>query len=157
MAKASRCTVTSSPALRILLVDDDADLRRLLAAILGRDGFDVEEACDGEEALALFAHADHDDAASVADVIVTDIWMPRCCGLTMLARLRERGVTTPVVVLSAHVDGETKARAQSLHASALLAKPFDAGDLRRTVRRIAQVRAPVDAAARMRARAPLAG
>jgi two-component system response regulator AtoC len=147
--------VSSSHALRILLVDDDADLRRLLAAILGRDGFDVEEACDGEEALALFAEAEDADAASVADVILTDICMPRCCGLTMLARLRERGVTTPVVVLSAHVDGETKARAQSLRASALLAKPFDAGDLRRTVRRLAQVGAPVDAAGPTRPRAPL--
>ena len=147
--------MASSHAPRVLLVDDDADLRRLLAAILGRDGFDVEEACDGEEALALFAEAGGADAASIASVIVTDIWMPRCCGFTMLARLRERGVTTPVVVLSAHVDGETKARAQSLRASALLAKPFDACDLRRTVRRLAQVGAPVDAAAPARPRAPL--
>jgi two-component system response regulator AtoC len=147
--------VPSSQPLRILLVDDDADLRRLLAAILGRDGFDVDEASDGEEALAMFEGAEDADAASVADVIVTDIWMPRCCGLTMLERLRERGVTTPVVVLSAHVDGETKARAQSLHASALLAKPFDAADLRRTVRRVAQLGAPVDAAGSTRPRAPL--
>jgi two-component system response regulator AtoC len=152
--------VASSHAPRVLLVDDDADLRRLLAAILGRDGFDVEEASDGEEALALLVDPIADHTAFEADVIVTDIWMPRCSGFTMLERLRGRGVTTPVVVLSAHVDGETKARAQSLHASALLAKPFDSSDLRRTVRRLAQVGEPVGAPAAStraaRARAGLA-
>jgi two-component system response regulator AtoC len=135
-------------APRVLLVDDDPDLRRLLAAILGRDGFEVDEACDGEEVLALYESPRAGrggepggavDTAAVADVIVTDIWMPRCTGLTMLERLRARGVTTPVVVLSAHVDGETKLRAQSLRASALLSKPFDAADLRQTVRRLAHV------------------
>jgi two-component system response regulator AtoC len=124
-------SATQSPS-RVLLVDDDPDLRMLLASVLEREGFDVVEAGDGEEALAIF-----DARGEEVDLIVTDIWMPRCSGLAMLEALRGRGVDVPVVVVSAHVDGETKARAQSLRAAAFLAQPFRTSDVRRVVTRVA--------------------
>ncbi len=140
---------------RIVLVDDDADLRHLVASILERDGYDVVEAADGEEVIAMFESAH--EGQPVVDLIITDIWMPRCTGLTMLAVLRERGHATPAIVLTAHVDHETKSRAQVLRVEALMGKPFSATELRRHVRRLtcaAEVREPAVANAALTFRSP---
>jgi len=78
---------------RLLLVDDDPDIRTLLSRRLRRSGYLVEEACDGKEALALVEKA-------VPDVVVTDMTMPNLDGLGLLQALRVSHPELPVIVLT---------------------------------------------------------
>jgi CheY-like chemotaxis protein len=67
------------------------------------------------------------------DLIVSDVRMPGCTGLEVLARLRQRGLECPVLLLSAFADAETHAEARRLGARALLDKPVDLDVLRAAV------------------------
>ena len=80
---------------RVLVVDDDAEIRTLLSRHLRRLGYTVEEAGDGEEALALVGKV-------VPDVVVTDMAMPCLDGLGLLQGLRTRDPDLPVIVLTGH-------------------------------------------------------
>lgn len=111
--------------LRILIADDDADMRALLRAALAADGHEVTEAANGREAL--------DEILRPLDLIVTDVRMPGVNGLSLLAGLRACGCTTPVIVISAY-DGERLRReAKRIGANAVFAKPFEVDDLRTAV------------------------
>lgn len=80
---------------RILLVDDEPEIRRLLSRHLQRLGYTVQEAVDGEEAAAAAA-------MEIPDVVITDMSMPRLGGLELLERLRSMDPSLPVIVLTAH-------------------------------------------------------
>lgn len=80
---------------RILLVDDDAEIRALLTRHLTRLGYTVQETEDGEEAVALVNKA-------VPDVVVTDMSMPRLDGLGLLQALRSKDPELPVIVITGH-------------------------------------------------------
>ncbi|MBI2902138.1 MAG: response regulator [Candidatus Methylomirabilis oxyfera] len=80
---------------RILVVDDDPEVRTLLSRRLRRAGYVVEEAGDGMDALGLVDKA-------VPDVVVTDMAMPRPDGLGLLKELRSRDPELPVIVLTGH-------------------------------------------------------
>src|SRR5574337_2217785 len=80
---------------RILIVDDKPDIRRLIARHLGRLGYTVREAGDGEEAVALAK-------AEIPDVVVTDMAMPGLDGLGLLEQLRSVDPGLPVIVLTGH-------------------------------------------------------
>jgi two-component system chemotaxis response regulator CheY len=102
---------------RILIVDDDADIRLTLTDCLEFDGYEVAQACDGLAALQAL------EAAPLPDVILLDLMMPRMDGREFLSRLRAdarfRGV--PVIVMTA----AAPVPAASLGADAFLRKPFD--------------------------------
>jgi len=78
---------------RVLLVDDDTDMRDSLAEVLADQGFDTAVASDGQEALDMLD-------ARAADAIVTDLIMPRMDGFELLRTLRARGRITPAIVLT---------------------------------------------------------
>lgn len=80
---------------RILLVDDEPEIRRVLSRHLQRLGYTVQEAADGEEAAAAAA-------MEIPDVVITDMSMPRLGGLELLERLRSMDPSLPVIVLTAH-------------------------------------------------------
>ncbi|MDD5558481.1 response regulator [Candidatus Methylomirabilis sp.] len=80
---------------RVLLVDDEPDIRRLLSRYLGRLGYIVQEAADGEAAVALVK-------AAIPDVVITDMAMPRLDGLGLLEQLRRLDPGLPVIVLTGH-------------------------------------------------------
>lgn len=103
---------------RILVVDDEAELRRLLAWILTDFGHDVETAADGEEALARLPHAPG------PDLVILDILMPRVDGWAVLRALRELPLQPPVLVLTGLVDYPTFLRAVREGAAAFMVKPF---------------------------------
>lgn len=114
---------------RVLLAEDDPDIRSLLAWAMRDDGFEVVEAEDGEQVLARLEAARGtaaDDA--LPDVIVTDLRMPHVSGLEVLERLRHDGLGVPVVVVTAHGDALTVRRAERLGAAAVLHKPVDLDD-----------------------------
>src|SRR5450755_2918720 len=85
--------VPDGPPIRVLVVDDEDDQRQLLADIVSSMGFAVETARDGQEAMEA-------QAKSPADVIVTDLMMPRMDGFGLLRGLQALGDSTPTIVLT---------------------------------------------------------
>jgi DNA-binding response OmpR family regulator len=101
--------------LTVLVVDDDPGVLQLVAIALSSDGFKVTKATNGEEALKQAAE-------TTPDAIVLDLEMPVMDGRACYRALRERGLTAPVLILSAH--GARKARSE-LGAEDAVEKPFD--------------------------------
>jgi CheY-like chemotaxis protein len=114
---------------RILVVDDEAELRRLLAWILTDLGHDVETAADG--ALAL-----QNVAARLPDLIILDILMPHVDGWGVLAALHKMEAPPPVLVLTGLVEYPAFVQAVREGASAFLVKPFRFQDLVSTCQRM---------------------
>ena len=103
---------------RILVVDDREDLCWLLAERLAREGFRVEAARSGREALALVEQ-------EPPDLIILDLRLPGMDGLETLRRIRERGGTAKVVVLTAYGTAQQAREAMALGVREFLGKPFD--------------------------------
>jgi two-component system, response regulator, stage 0 sporulation protein F len=117
---------------RVLLADDDPDLRMLLSAALTKDGYQVIEALDGVDLLDKLQDA-LSIPISMPDVIVMDVIMPGYSGLGVLTALRRANWFTPVIVISAINDASIRQRAKDLGATAFFKKPFDVDDLRTAV------------------------
>ena len=105
-------------AHRILVVDDEAKMRRVLEMSLRNLGLEVVQVGVGAEALACF-----DDAAF--DVVLTDLMMPRMDGLQLLRGLRERGEEETVIVLTDYGTIETAVEAMKLGAADYIIRPFE--------------------------------
>lgn len=116
---------------RILLVEDDNDIVRLLTRHLRREGFEVVHAPDGEEALAIFP-------TSGASMVISDVEMPRLDGLGFLRGLREHpaGRHIPVMMLTAMGDENYVVRAFELGADDYVLKPFSAREVTARIRRM---------------------
>jgi two-component system nitrogen regulation response regulator NtrX len=116
-------------ASRILVVDDEADIRGLLKEILSEEGYEVEVAADATQARS-------SRATQVPDLVLLDIWMPDTDGITLL---REWSVTDgydcPVVMMSGHGTVETAVEATRLGAFDFVEKPLSLTKLLRTVER----------------------
>src|SRR5438477_9478965 len=108
---------------RVLVVDDEQSLRKVLAATLQREGYEVTVCSNGEEAIAAL---DRDGA----DVVVTDLVMPRMDGLTLLRKVVARHPDVPVIVVTAHGRIDSAVEAMKAGAFDFLAKPFDHADLK---------------------------
>lgn len=122
-------TVTETrhwPAARVLVAEDDDELRWLITRTLRKSGFDVIEANDGT---ALLDRAGEtllkDHTLSSVDLIVSDIRMPGWSGLDVLAGLNHAGVRIPMVLITAFGDDDTHDKATRLGAVAVVDKPFD--------------------------------
>lgn len=118
---------------RILLAEDDTELRQLLCSVLRRDGFEVLEARDGSELLALIGRQIASRGQQGFNLIVSDIRMPGFTGLSILAGLRRADWPTPVMLITAFGDSQTHREAQRLGAAAVFDKPFDVDDFRTAV------------------------
>ena len=115
---------------RVLLAEDDDDMRSLVADCLREDGCDVVEASDGGRMLVRLARAySSPDAANPYELVVADIRMPVCTGLQILESLRRASWRTPAILMTAFGDEQTRAHADALGAVIFL-KPFDLDDLR---------------------------
>ncbi len=113
---------------QVLLVDDEANIRRMLAALLREEGFTVAEASNGNAALLVVDEAD-------PDVVLLDLLMPPGPdGLETLSRLRERGRTTPVIMMSGKAQLTDAVRAVKLGAFQFLEKPLAPESVLVTVR-----------------------
>jgi CheY-like chemotaxis protein len=121
---------------RVLVAEDDPEMRRLLATVLPRWGFDVTLAHDGDELtdqVRRFLHGSNDERAHAPDLIISDVRMPGHSGLSVLEYLRSNDASTPFVVITAFGDASTHAEATRLGAARVLDKPFDLNHLRATV------------------------
>ncbi len=107
---------------RILLVEDDATVREVVASYLERAGYDVDQAADGETGLALAG-------ARLPDLVVLDLMLPRIGGLEVLRTLRTRRGDLPVVMLTARGDEEDRILGLEVGADDYVTKPFSAREL----------------------------
>jgi two-component system nitrogen regulation response regulator NtrX len=113
---------------QVLLVDDEANIRRMLAALLRSEGFTVSEAPNGNAALLLLDEAD-------PDVVLLDLMMPPGPdGLETLTRIRERGRSAPVIMMSGKAQLTDAVRAVKLGAFQFLEKPLSPEGVLVTVR-----------------------
>jgi two-component system KDP operon response regulator KdpE len=113
--------MTSPRPPRILVVDDEPQIRRFLRASLPQQGYALIEAATGAEAQAQFAR-------EKPDLVILDLGLPDCDGLDVLAHIRAHGLT-PVLVLSAREDVAGKVIALEAGADDYVTKPFDMAEL----------------------------
>ena len=125
---------TNAPApARLLLAEDDFELRELLASVLRADGHEVVEACDGNELWALLNLENASEGQRPFSLVVSDVRMPGLTAFDVLLRLQRTLTETPVILITAFGDQTTHLRAQRLGASRVLDKPFDCDELRDAV------------------------
>jgi diguanylate cyclase (GGDEF)-like protein len=116
---------------RVLVADDDPDILTVVKINLELDGFEVDTAVDGEEAMAKAT-------STPPNVIILDIMMPRMDGLTALHRLRSQAGTAniPIILLTARGLPEDRVRGLELGADDYITKPFDITELAARVRAV---------------------
>ena len=122
-------------AMHVLVVDDDADVRNLLATVLESDaGARVAEAASGAEGMALLGREEF-------DVALVDVQMPDHSGLDVLRWARAAEIDTELIVLTAHADVETAVQAMRLGAYDFIPKPCKNAELREVVAKAAEKKA----------------
>ncbi len=126
---------------RILVVDDEANIRALIDEILSEEGYDVTTAADAKEARSARKRQDF-------DLVLLDIWMPDTDGISLLREWSEGGAMGTVVMMSGHGTVDTAVEATRLGAVDFVEKPVSLAKLLRTVERALAVRRNKERAAR---------
>ena len=108
---------SQQPGPRVLVVDDDANVREPLCTYLTRTGFEVTSAVDGEDAIRVLEQ-------DAPDVVISDVSMPHMDGIELCRKLQKRGSPVPVVLMSGWASGFRPAHARRVGAAAVLSKPF---------------------------------
>ena len=121
---------STHPPMRILLVDDDADLRKLYAHVLTISGYEVDTAEDGEAGWhVLYAESFTPDGY---DLLITDNSMPKLTGVGLIKKVRSAGLNLPIILASGNAPDDV----ESLRLAAVLPKPFMADDLLQTIEKV---------------------
>ena len=118
---------------QILIVDDDESIRRMLAAVLARDGFQTSTAGSGEEGLAVFR-------AQSPDIVLMDIRMPGLSGIEAMSAMLELRPGATVILMTAYADLDTAVRAIKNGVFDFVIKPFDLAEIGLLVNRAFQMR-----------------
>ena len=116
--------------VKILVVDDESRMRKLVRDFLTRQNYEVLEAADGEEALDIF----YKDKAIA--LLILDVMMPKMDGFTVLSKIRAEGCDVPVIMLTAKAETDDKINGLDLGADDYLAKPFETKELLARIRAI---------------------
>ncbi len=119
---------------RVLLADDEKNMRWVLKQALEADGYEIIEAADGKETLSAVAE-------NPPDLLILDHKMPSPDGMEVLRRLRAKGHRFPVIMLTAHGNVQTAVEAMKAGASEYLTKPFDLEELRISIEKVFQMSA----------------
>ena len=109
---------------RIYVVDDDPKIGELFAKVLDRDGYATKGFTSAEPLLQAI------DDGAVPDLVLTDLMMPDVSGMELIESLRERGLTIPVIVMTAHSSVQTAVEAMRLGAFHYLQKPVNLEEMR---------------------------
>ena len=113
--------------MKILIAEDEEQLSRAVAAVLRHNGYEVDVAANGEEAVRLAG-------GNVYDCMVFDIMMPVMDGIEALTRIRGMGLVTPVILLTAKSEVEDRISGLDAGADDYLTKPFAMGELAARIR-----------------------
>ena len=119
--------------MRILVAEDEKDLNRLIEKKLAKSGYGVDTAFDGEEALDYVDFAEY-------DAIILDVMMPKKDGFTVIKEMRSRGISTPVIFLTARDSIEDRVAGLDLGANDYLVKPFSFDELMARVRAMTRMK-----------------
>jgi CheY-like chemotaxis protein len=122
-----RETKTLEPAGRglVLLVEDDDEMRKMLAFVLARHGFRVIQVRDGAEALEYLGDVVLGGSREkTPQLLLTDQRMPGFCGLDLIEATQLAGLNIPAILITAFGDPKTHERAEALGATRVLDKPF---------------------------------
>ncbi|MGD0280488.1 MAG: response regulator, partial [Smithella sp.] len=107
---------------KILIVDDELNMRLVLSAMLKKEGFEVSSASNGLEALQILK-------SSKVAVVITDLKMPDIDGMELLTRISKKYPEIPVIMITAHGSITTAVEALKKGALDYITKPFDLDDL----------------------------
>jgi DNA-binding response OmpR family regulator len=124
-------------ALRILVVDDDSDIRLLNAEVLKRSGYEVDTAEDGEAGWKALHAVSY--APDSYDLLITDNDMPGLSGLDLVKKLRAARMELPVIMATGTLPPQELARNPWLQPAATLLKPYTIEELLGTVREVLRV------------------
>lgn len=122
-----------SQPCRILIVDDEKNVLRMLNTVFSQEGNQVFCADNGQDALAIFEQ-------ERPDVVLMDIRMPTMNGLEALQRMREKWLDTPIILMTAYAAVETAVEALRLGAFDYVIKPFELDELKLLINRALQLR-----------------
>ncbi len=126
----------SKRVARILVAEDDDDGREALSVALREIGAEVDTVADGGRFLVMIGSFYREgNTARAPDLIVADVLMPVCSGLSVFEALRAAGWTTPVILISAMDSPHVRASA-ACHGATFMHKPLDLDALLRTARRL---------------------
>ncbi len=136
MRAALRASPAHSPP-RILLAEDDDDMRQLIAETMRKAGYEVVEAETGGRLLVLLAHQIAGDAgfgtADLFDLVISDVRMPVCSGTQILEQLRSAQRKTPFILMTAFGDAAVREHTERL-GGVLFDKPFALDELKTAVK-----------------------
>ena len=118
---------------QVLIADDEANLRKVLTALLKQDGHEATAVEDGIKALEVVERGE-------VDILITDLRMPGMTGLELLKKVRQRDPTLPVIVITAHGSVDTAVSALKAGAADYITKPFDKAELKQAVRKASALR-----------------
>jgi DNA-binding response OmpR family regulator len=113
--------------VKILVVEDEVDLNSIITRHLKKQGYSVDSAFDGEEALDFIKVGSY-------DIIIADIMMPKMDGYTLIKELRDKGISTPVLILTAKDEINDKVMGLDLGADDFVVKPFEFDELLARIR-----------------------
>ena len=125
----------------VLIADDDAAMRQMLAVSLRNEGFEVGECSDGRDLLDTLRAG---ETSSPPSVVVTDMRMPGVDGLDVLYWVERWCPEVPVILITAFGDRHTHQRARQLGAARVIDKPFELEQLHEAVTEAIERRSPVE-------------
>lgn len=120
---------------KILIVEDDQHIRKLFNILVRKDGIDIDEAVEGNEALEKLR-------SNRYDLVILDIMMPNVDGFSILKDMRERPETAqvPVIVVTAKTEDKDLMKGYSLGANYYITKPFEPQDLIHSIELILKIK-----------------
>ncbi|MCR4831492.1 MAG: response regulator transcription factor [Pseudobutyrivibrio sp.] len=113
--------------MRVLIVEDEKEIADGVAGILNGEGYNTDAVYDGEDGLDYILYGFY-------DIILLDVMLPGLNGFDILKKIRDKGISTPVIMLTAKSQVEDKIQGLNLGADDYLTKPFDAGELLARIR-----------------------
>lgn len=123
--------------MRILIIEDDKDLCYILNSQLKNDGYNIDLCHSGEEGLIFALNNSH-------DLIILDRMLPVIDGLTILNTIRKKGISTPVIILTAIGSIEDKIDGLDTGADDYVVKPFDINELKARIRALSRRPKPIE-------------
>ncbi|MBI1948299.1 MAG: sigma-54-dependent Fis family transcriptional regulator [Deltaproteobacteria bacterium] len=126
---------------RVLIADDEASLRKVLASSLRKEGYEVVSVKNGDEAMEVLEASESPDTGEPFHLVITDLRMPGMDGMALLQRINRRFRDVPVVVLTAHGTVDLAVQALKQGAFDFITKPYERDELLNVVKKALEHRA----------------
>lgn len=129
----ARKRIKKNKSVRLLLVDDDPNMQRMVALFLNKKNYELEIAGNGRKALDLLDN-------NKFDLVISDMQMPLMDGSTLLRKMREKKIKTPVILISAYTSLNMPNEIDTTDFVAILFKPFDSSNLISSIEKVLKIK-----------------